>query len=78
MTQVLRKGYWIISKELNVDVIYIGVDFHKKIIQLEKARIVNENWNIEQDIFIKEAINYIPLYPEKFYWTNKYYENNLN
>ena len=78
MTQVLRKGYWIISRELNIDVIYIGVDFHKKIIQLENHRKVNENWNIEQDIFIKEAINYIPLYPEKFYWTNKYYENNLN
>lgn len=78
MTQVLRKGYWIISKELNIDVIYIGIDFHKKIIQLENHRKVNENWNIEQDIFIKEAINYIPLYPEKFYWTNKYYENNLN
>jgi 1-acyl-sn-glycerol-3-phosphate acyltransferase len=76
MTQVLRKGYWIISKELNIDVIYIGIDFHKKIIQLENNRKVNENWNIEQDIFIKEAINYIPLYPEKFYWTNKYYENN--
>ena len=31
ITQTLRKGYWIIAKELNIDVIYVGIDFHKNI-----------------------------------------------
>ena len=35
-----------IAKELNIDVVYVGIDFHKKYIQLEKNRKVNENWNI--------------------------------
>jgi 1-acyl-sn-glycerol-3-phosphate acyltransferase len=67
LNQNLRKGYWIIAKELNIDVVYVGIDFHKKYIQLEKNRKVDENWNIEQDNFIQEAIKYTPLYPEKFY-----------
>jgi 1-acyl-sn-glycerol-3-phosphate acyltransferase len=77
ITQTLRKGYWIIAKELNIDVIYVGIDFHKKYIQLEKNRKVDENWNIEQDNFIQEAIKYTPLYPEKFYWTKNYYDTEL-
>ena len=77
INQNLRKGYWIIAKELNIDVIYIGIDFHKKYIQLEKNRKVDENWNIEQDIFIQELIKYTPLYPEKCYWTKDYYKSKL-
>lgn len=74
LNQILRKGYWIIAKELNIDVVYVGIDFHKKYIQLEKNRKVNDNWNVEQDNFIQEAIKYTPLYPEKFYWTKNYYD----
>lgn len=77
INQILRKGYWIIAKELNIDVVYVGIDFHKKFIQLEKNRKVDENWNIEQDNFIQEAIKYTPLYPEKFYWTKNYYNTEL-
>ena len=77
LNQILRKGYWIIAKELNIDVVYVGIDFHKKNIQLEKNRKVDENWNVEQDNFIQEAIKYTPLYPEKFYWTKNYYDNEL-
>jgi 1-acyl-sn-glycerol-3-phosphate acyltransferase len=77
INQTLRKGYWIIAKELNIDVVYVGIDFHKKYIQLEKNRKVDENWNVEQDNFIQEAIKYTPLYPEKFYWTKNYYDAEL-
>ena len=77
LNQILRKGYWIIAKELNIDVVYVGIDFHKKYIQLEKNRKVDENWNVEQDNFIQEAIKYTPLYPEKFYWTKNYYDTEL-
>ena len=77
LNQTLRKGYWIIAKELNIDVVYVGIDFHKKYIQLEKNRKVDKNWNIEQDNFIQEAIKYTPLYPEKFYWTKNYYDKEL-
>ena len=77
INQTLRKGYWIIAKELNIDVVYVGIDFHKKYIQLEKNRKVDENWNVEQDNFIQEAIKYTPLYPEKFYWTKNYYDTEL-
>jgi len=77
INQTLRKGYWIIAKELNIDVVYVGIDFHKKYIQLEKNRKVDKNWNIEQDNFIQEAIKYTPLYPEKFYWTKNYYDKEL-
>ena len=73
LTTTLRKGYWIISKELNIDVAYLGIDFHKKIITLEKERKVNDDWNIEQEIFIKDVKKYTPLYPEKCFWTKDYY-----
>ena len=73
LNENLRKGYWIIAKELNIDIVYLGIDFHKKYIHLEKNRKVNDLWDIEKELFVKDAVKYTPLYPEKFYWTKDYY-----
>ena len=70
-----RKGYWALSKELNVKVIYTGVDFITKNISFEKARYVNNNWEDEKLLFIDSCKKYIPLYPERCYWTKNYYNS---
>jgi 1-acyl-sn-glycerol-3-phosphate acyltransferase len=74
-TEQLRKGYWYISKKLDIKVLYIGIDFSKKIIRLEKERDVLEDWEDEKQIFINNCRKYIPLYPERCYWTKNFYES---
>lgn len=69
----LRKGYWVISKTLNIDVVYIGIDFSTKTISIEKNRMVKDEWEDEQIEFIKVCKKYVPLYPERCYWTKEYY-----
>jgi len=72
-TDTLRSGYWVISKELNIPVVYIGIDFALKTITIENKRNVMENWENEQLEFIKTCKKYIPMYPDRCYWTKDYY-----
>lgn len=73
-TDTIKSGYWNIAKNLDIDVIYIGVDFSTKIITMEKSRKVKEDWDDEKYEFMKSCKNYIPLYPERCYWTKDYYQ----
>ena len=73
-TEEIRKGYWYLSKNLNVKVLYIGIDFSEKTIKLEYERKVLDNWDDEKKLFITSCKKYVPLYPERCYWTKKYYE----
>ena len=68
-TDSIKSGYWILSKELNVDVSFVGIDFQKKTLTLEKPRKVNFNWDLEKKIYEKEAKKYLPLFPEKCLFT---------
>ena len=72
-TNKLKSGYWHISKKLDIDILYIGIDFYKKEIILEKHRKYKESWEDEQIEFIKCCKKYIPLYPERCYWTKNFY-----
>jgi 1-acyl-sn-glycerol-3-phosphate acyltransferase len=74
-TENIKSGYWTIAKNLNVDVVYIGIDFYKKVITLEESRKVMEHWDDEKYEFIKSCKNYIPLYPERCHWTKDYYQD---
>ena len=69
----IKSGYWYISKNLEIDIIYIGIDFSSKSITLEKNRKPKDTWDEEQDEFIKCCKKYIPLYPERCYWTKNFY-----
>ena len=73
-TEELRKGYWNISKKLNIKVIYIGIDFSEKTITFEKERHVLDDWELEKELFISDCKKYVPLYPERCFWTKKYYD----
>jgi 1-acyl-sn-glycerol-3-phosphate acyltransferase len=73
LTESLRSGYWNISKELNVDVAYLGIDFSSKNIVFENYRKIKDNWNDEQNMFIESCKKYTPLYPERCYWTKDFY-----
>jgi 1-acyl-sn-glycerol-3-phosphate acyltransferase len=73
-TNNLRSGYWILSKKLDIDVVYLGIDFLKKTISIENNRKVEDIWDDEKDYFIKTCKKYVPLYPERCYWTKDYYE----
>ena len=72
-TDKLRSGYWVIAKELNVDIVYIGIDFMSKTITFEKNRKVCDEWEDEKNEFIKCCKKYVPLYPERCYWTKDFY-----
>ncbi len=74
-TNQLKSGYWAIAKKLNIHIVYIGIDFMDKIIEFEPERLVAENWDDEKEMFIKSCRKYIPLYPERCYWTKDFYDN---
>jgi 1-acyl-sn-glycerol-3-phosphate acyltransferase len=74
LTETLRSGYWNISKELNVDVAYLGIDFCSKNIVFENYRKVKDSWSDEQNMFIESCKKYTPLYPERCYWTKDFYD----
>ena len=69
----IRSGFYYISKELKVPIVYCGIDFSKKMIQFEAPRKMSEDVNEEKRWFIKMCRKYIPLYPENCYYTNDYY-----
>lgn len=71
----LRKGYWVLSNKLDVKVMYIGIDFLKKTIFFEKPRFVEIEWVNEEKNFINSCKKYLPLYPERCYWTKNFYIN---
>jgi hypothetical protein len=73
-TNKLRTGYWYIAKNLNINIIYLGIDYQSKEINMEKCRKPFETWEEEEDYFIKTCVKYTPLYPERCYWTKNYYE----
>ena len=54
---------------------YIGIDFLKKNIFFEKPRFVEIEWEDEKKNFIKSCEKYLPLYPERCYWTKDFYLN---
>jgi len=72
-TNNLRSGYWTISKTLNINVMYLGIDFSSKKIFLEEPRKVEDSWDDEKDIFINSCKKYVPMYPERCYWTKDFY-----
>ena len=72
-TEKLRSGYWYISKKLDTDIIYIGVDFLTKRIILENPRKPKETWEDEENEFIRCCKKYTPLYPDRCFWTKDYY-----
>jgi len=76
-TEHLRKGYWFISTKLEVDIVYLGIDFHSKKIILEKNRKAGGNWYEEKKEFINSCVKYIPLYPERCFWTKDFYKGSL-
>ena len=75
-TNKIKSGYWYISKNLNIDIVYLGIDYNTKTIIFEDYRKPKETFNDEQEEFIKSCKKYIPLYPERCYWTKNYYNEN--
>jgi 1-acyl-sn-glycerol-3-phosphate acyltransferase len=76
-TESLRKGYWYISQKLNIDVVYLGIDFYSKKIVLEEHRKIKNNWYEEKKEFIRSCVKYIPLYPERCFWTKDFYNKEM-
>lgn len=72
-TENIRSGYWYIAKELDIQIIYLGIDFYSKKIIIEKERNHMETFEEDKELFIKSCVKYIPLYPERCYWTKDYY-----
>ena len=69
-TDKLKSGYWVIAKELNMDVSFIGVDFYKKKLVFEESRKVEKYWEDEKVKFKESAIKYAPLFAENCYFYN--------
>ena len=71
----IKSGYWYISKNLDIDILYLGIDYSLKTITIEDFRKPYEKWEEEEKYFIDCCIKYTPLYPECCFWTKNYYEN---
>jgi len=70
----IRTGYWIISKSLNASIAYLGIDFSSKDIILEDPRLQFESFHDEKTEFINSCKKYVPIYPERCFWTKNFYE----
>ena len=70
----IKSGYWYISKSLNAYITYLGIDFYNKIIILEDSRLPYDSFDDEIDAFIKSCKKYVPMYPERCFWTKNFYE----
>ena len=62
---------------LLVDILYLGVDYALKTITIEDYRKPYNTLEEEEKYFIECCGKYIPLYPERCFWTKNYYENNI-
>ena len=72
-TDKIKSGYWYISKNLDIPIVYMGIDYSLKTITLEEDRKGMITWDDEQNEFIKSCKKYVPLYPERCFWTKNYY-----
>jgi 1-acyl-sn-glycerol-3-phosphate acyltransferase len=72
-TDKLRSGYWYISRNLDIHIVYVGIDFLDRSITLEKPRRAKDKWEDDEELFITTCKKYIPLYPERCYWTRNFY-----
>jgi len=72
-TDNIRSGYWYIAKELDIPIIYLGIDFYSKKIIIENERSPMKTFENEKKIFIQSCVKYIPLYPERCFWTKDFY-----
>ncbi len=72
----IRTGFYYIARQLNVPVVYCGIDFATKDIYFEKGRKMGSNIEEEKIWFGEMCQKYTPLYPENCYYTTDYYRNN--
>lgn len=70
-TETIRSGYHTLSKEMNVDICFFGIDFYEKTIIFEKSRKCENFWVDEIDKFKESACKYAPLFPENCHFFNK-------
>ena len=70
----IRKGYWYISKGLNAQISFLGIDFYNKKIDLGKNRNPESLWENELKWFINECKKIITLSPERCFWTKDFYQ----
>ncbi len=71
----IRSGFYYIGRDLNIPVIYCGIDFSRKIIKFEPPRKMGEHIENEYEWFKEMCRKYVPLYPENCYFTKDYYNN---
>ena len=76
-TENIRSGYWYIAKNLNIDIMYLGIDYSLKTIVMEEYRKPFETLDEEKEYFIKYCKKYTPLFPERCFWTKDYYSQKI-
>ncbi len=69
----LKSGYYYLSKNLESNILYIGIDYEKKTVQLEPLHSPLSNWKDEEEWFISICRKYQPLFPDQCYWTREEY-----
>ncbi len=79
----IKSGYYYIGKELDCKILYIGVDFNKRTIELEPIHELEDEWINEKNWFIQNCKKYSPLFPERCFWTREeflesFIDNNID
>ncbi len=69
----IKSGFYHIAKGLEIPVVYCGIDFSRKIVQLEPPRAAAPTLEEEKEWFKEMCRKYIPLYPENCVFTSDFY-----
>ncbi len=73
LTSRIKSGFYYIAKELNVPVVFCGIDFSNKSIEFTEPRKMGNSFETEKIWFGNMCKKYIPLYPENCFYTTDYY-----
>lgn len=73
LTSRIKSGFYYISKELDVPVVFFGINFSNKTIEFSPPRKMGNSFEVEKDWFGQMCKKYVPLYPENCFYTTDYY-----
>ncbi len=69
----IKSGFYHIARQLEIPIVYCGIDFSRKIIQLEPARRPAATLEEEKEWFKEMCRKYVPLYPENCVFISDFY-----
>ena len=71
----IKSGFYHIARNLQIPVVYCGIDFSRKIIQIEAPHAPAPTLDDEKEWFKEMCRKYVPLYPENCLFISDFYQH---